>query len=170
MNKTGIQLGLFRFVDIDVQAWLALLNDADVNRYLPLATTPWDAAAVRQWMADKDAQWADHGYGPWALRIDGRFAGWGGFQKEAHGADLALVLHRAFWGAGPAVCRAMLAQQAALGIERVSLLLPPERPHLRGLARLGFHPVGELTYDGCRFLHFVRDDCQRPTVRMPASP
>ena len=59
---------------------------------------------------------------------------------------------------------------AALGIDRVNLLLPPERPHRRGLARLGFSPAGELTYDGCRFLHFVRDDRQRPTVRMPASP
>ncbi|AJD47227.1 hypothetical protein S7S_04025 [Isoalcanivorax pacificus W11-5] len=49
-----MQLGLFRFTDIDVTEWLALLNDAGVNRYLPLAPTPRDASAACQWMADKD--------------------------------------------------------------------------------------------------------------------
>jgi len=31
-----------------------------------------------EWIAGKEKLWAEHGYGPWAFLIDGKFAGWGG--------------------------------------------------------------------------------------------
>ncbi|MGO4740241.1 GNAT family N-acetyltransferase [Bosea sp. 2KB_26] len=87
------------FADIPTSDWLALLNHPDVIRHMPLADGSWTEASARDWAKGKDAQWHQNGYGPWSIRIDDRFAGWGGFQNEADGADLALVLLPQFWGA-----------------------------------------------------------------------
>lgn len=40
---------------------------------------------VAAWVRDKDAQWDDVGYGPWAITVDGRLVGWSGFQREENG-------------------------------------------------------------------------------------
>jgi GNAT superfamily N-acetyltransferase len=135
--------------------WLLLLTHPDVIRHMPLATESWTEHAVMAWAKGKDAQWQAHGYGPWAIRIDGVFAGWGGFQKEGGEADLALVLLPAFWGCGPALVRACMRRRLALGIGAVSILLPPSRTRVRGLARLGFAFDCEVTYEGRRFLKFL---------------
>lgn len=140
--------------DIAAADWLVLVNHPEVIRHMPLASDGWTEAAIADWARGKDAQWQQHGYGPWAIRIDGAFAGWGGFQKEDHGADLALVLFPQHWGRGIGIFRELLRRRAGLGIDRVSILLPPSRTRLRGLARLGFAPDGEVDYDGRRFLRF----------------
>ncbi|PHV09462.1 GNAT family N-acetyltransferase [Chitinimonas sp. BJB300] len=130
------------------------MNHPDVIRHMPLADGNWTEKSVIDWVAGKDSQWTMNGYGPWAIRIDGVFAGWGGFQKEADGADFALVLLPKFWGYGAALFRSMLGRRAELNIGSVSILLPPSRLRLRGLARLGFVPDGELEYEARRFLKF----------------
>lgn len=144
------------FSDIPTASWMALLNHPDVVRHMPLTEGRWTEAAIARWAQAKDAQWSEAGYGPWAIRIDGRFAGWGGFQKEGDEADLALVLLPEFWGHGTGIVRGLMARRAELGIGPVSLLLPPSRSRTRGLARLGFAPAGELDYEGRRFLKFRR--------------
>ena len=141
--------------DIPNQAWRALWRHPDVIRHMPLATENWSDGALSEWVQGKDAQWKVNGYGPWAIRIDGVFAGWGGFQKEAGEADLALVLLPAFWGYGPVLVRAFLRRRPELGIGAVSILLPPSRTRVRGLARLGFGFDGEVEYEGRRFLKFL---------------
>jgi RimJ/RimL family protein N-acetyltransferase len=77
-----------------------LLNDPDVARHMPLSTATWDEEKAIGWAKGKDLQWQRNGFGPWAIRIDGAFAGWGGFQKEGDEADLGLVLFPRYWGSG----------------------------------------------------------------------
>jgi RimJ/RimL family protein N-acetyltransferase len=152
-------LTLHRFAEIDPATWLTLLNDRDVHRHMPLAgDATWTEAMAAEWAASKDGQWAANGYGPWALRLDGEFAGWGGFQREGTEADFGLVLLPAFWGHGAAIFREILARGRELPLGPVSILLPPSRVRMKGLVRLGFEPAGELSYDGHRFLKFrLRD-------------
>lgn len=147
-------LSLHAFSEIPTEDWLGLLNHPDVIRHMPLATGDWTEQSVADWAKAKDAQWLTNGYGPWAMRIDGRFAGWGGFQKEGDEADFALVLLPAYWGQGAMIFRHVMSRRHELGIGPVSILLPPSRPRLKGLTRLGFEFVGELAYEGQRFLKF----------------
>jgi RimJ/RimL family protein N-acetyltransferase len=146
-------LTVHRFSEIAAANWVHLLNDPDVRRHMPLGSDGWTEASAMAWAAGKDAQWAVNGYGPWALKLEGRFAGWGGFQKEDGDADFGLVLLPAFWGHGMAIGRDLLARGWQMGLESVTFLLPPSR-RMAGLSRLGFVPDGEMDYDGHRFVRF----------------
>ncbi|HWA18644.1 MAG TPA: GNAT family N-acetyltransferase [Devosia sp.] len=151
-----MNLTVHRLKDIPAETWLPLLNHPEVRRHMPLAgDTVWTDVLAMEWAAGKDAQWTDNGFGPWALRVDGVFAGWGGFQKEGEDADFGLVLLPEFWGRGFAIARDLFDRdRASLGSRPISILLPPSRTRMKGLARLGFLPDGELDYDGHRFLKF----------------
>lgn len=141
--------------DIPAADLAALLNDKDVRRHMPLSDAHTTAAQAREWALAKDAQWAQNGYGPWAIRIDGRFAGWGGFQKEGEDVDLGLVLLPEYWGRGSAIHEAMLARGfGEFGFESVTILLPPSRVRLKSLMRLGYRPEGQIEYGGHSFLKF----------------
>ena len=131
-----------------------MLNDPDVRRHMPLAGEDWDELRASAWAKAKDAQWERNGYGPWAILIGDAFAGWGGFQQEGDEADLGLVLLPQYWGHGVTIFRQMIRRGNAMGIANVTVLLPPSRVRLKGLARLGFVPAGEIDYGGHRFLKF----------------
>lgn len=140
--------------EIPAAELLALLTDPDVRRHMPLAGDNWDAEGAANWARAKDAQWQENGYGPWAIRIDGTFAGWGGFQKEGDEADLGLVLLPGLWGHGAAIFRELVRRGAEMQLRNVTIMLPPSRVRLKGLVRLGFEPAGQLDYAGQRFLKF----------------
>jgi hypothetical protein len=91
------QIEFVRLTEVPVADVVALLNEPRNSRHMPLASTFTEQSAS-EWVNSKDAQWERHGYGPWAVLVDGRFAGWGGFQHEDSGADYALVLSPAYWG------------------------------------------------------------------------
>lgn len=133
---------------------LGLLTNPDVRRHMPLAGDNWDEAKALDWATSKDAQWQENGYGPWAIRIDGTFAGWGGFQKEEDEADLGLVLLPGQWGHGATIFRELVRRGTEMQVRNVTIMLPPSRVRLKGLVRLGFEPAGELEYAGQRFLKF----------------
>jgi RimJ/RimL family protein N-acetyltransferase len=163
----GMNVEFLPFSSISPAIWLTLLNNRDIHRHMPLAGDRWTAEAAAAWATAKDRQRQDNGYGPWALMIDGTFAGWGGFQREGGDADLALVLLPAFWGHGRAVHDLLLARGFAdLHFDSITILLPPSRTRLRALARLGYRPDGEIAYDGHRFLRFRM---QRPVAGDAAS-
>lgn len=149
-------LTVHRFAEISPADWVTLLNDPDVHRHMPLSDgTVWTEAMAAEWAAGKDGQWTANGYGPWALRLDGVFVGWGGFQKEGEEADFGLVLLPAYWGGGARIFRELVARgRAELPLDPITILLPPSRVRMKGLSRLGFEPAGELSYDGHRFLKF----------------
>ena len=161
-----MQLEFVRLPDIPIANLVALLNDAEVRRHMPLSGTHVSESAAADWARAKDEQWTKNGYGPWAIRVDGSFAGWGGFQKEGEDADLGLVLLPDYWGRGAAIHRAMLAKGfSELGFESVTILLPPSRVRLKSLDRLGYRPDGEVEYGGLRFFRFrlKRPDPTPPT-------
>lgn len=146
---------LSRLPDVPIGTIRALLNDLAIARHLPLEGAVFDHEATRKWVEEKDAQWERVGYGPWAIHLDGQFAGWGGFQKEGDDADFALVLKAEFWGSGLAVYRtAMHKGFLDFGFDSVVVTLPPSRRTFRLLARLGYQPDGEAEHAGKRFLRF----------------
>lgn len=147
-------LSLHPFSDVPVQQWIALLKHPEVIRHMPLADASWNEAAIAQWAQAKDSQWKDNGYGPLAIRIDGNFAGWGGFQQEDGEADFALVLFPEYWGQGGQIFHHCMSRRTELGIGAVSILLPPSRLRTRGLSRLGFERVADVVHAGQRFLKF----------------
>lgn len=152
-----------RLTEVPVAAVVDLLNEPRNARHMPLSTRA-TAESAAAWVSAKDAQWSAHGYGPWAVLVDGAFAGWGGFQHEENGADFALVLLPAFWGHGSAVTRAALDRGfAELGLEAVLIALPFSRSPDRAVRRFGFVPDGEVTYDGTTFRQYrlTREDWDR---------
>lgn len=151
---TAHAIEFVRLTEIPLPAVVELLNEPRLTRHLPLAGQ-FDAQAAAEWVAAKDAQWETHGYGPWAVLVDGDFAGWGGFQREENGADFALVLAPAFWGHGAAITRAALKRGfRELGLDEVLIALPYSRSPERVVARLGFLPAGEVAYGGVTFRQY----------------
>lgn len=152
---TEPEISFVRLPEVDIDAVVELLNEPRNARHMPLAGDPWTAESAADWVAAKDAQWESHGYGPWAILIDGGFAGWGGFQAEENGADFALVLAPEFWGFGEAVARRALgAGFTELGLTDILIALPYSRNPGRVVARFGFEPDGEVSYGDARFRQY----------------
>ncbi len=86
---------------------------------------------------------------------DGRYVGWGGFQKEGNEWDFGLVLRPDAFGLGLRIAR--MGIDFAIANDRipyVTFLLPPSRKNLSALRRLGAKHVGEIIYDGANFLKY----------------
>jgi [ribosomal protein S5]-alanine N-acetyltransferase len=150
-----VRVDFVRLTEVPLAAVAALLDEPRNRRHLPLAGDPMDADQVAQWVAAKDGQWESNGYGPWAVLVDGDFAGWGGFQQEEHGPDFALVLAPAHWGRGARVTRAALdIGFDELGLDVVTIALPYTRSPDRVVARYGWTACGETTYGGVRFRQY----------------
>lgn len=155
-----------RLTEVDLADIISLNNNPDVLRQMPLASANFDLVKANEWVQQKDAKWKQHGYGPWAFVIDQHFAGWGGLQYEEGDADLALVLHPQFWGNGKAIYQEIVKRAfTSLGLDSITILLPPSRTRIKGIFRLGFQPDGELDIEGVRFLRF-RLYASSKTVRL----
>ena len=151
---TDARIDLVRLTEVPLDAVVALLNEPRNTRHMPLSN-PFTPETAREWVQAKDAQWDEHGYGPWAVLVDGDVAGWGGFQREPNGADFALVLFPRHWGRGAAITRDVLGRGfAELGLDDVLIALPDSRNPDRAVARLGFRPDGEVDYGGVRFRQY----------------
>jgi hypothetical protein len=144
-----------RLADIAPDEILAHMSDPRVAAHLPLMRAPWDLTAVDAFVAAKEDCWRRDGLGHWAVLADGRYVGWGGFQKEGDEWDFGLVLRPDQFGLGPRIAAKALDFAAKDDrIPFVTFLLPPSRRHLGALARLGARHVGEVTHDGAQFLKF----------------
>ncbi|MBT0962870.1 GNAT family N-acetyltransferase [Denitromonas iodatirespirans] len=147
MTLTLIRLSEARLSDL-----IALHNDPSVLRHMPLAGAAFDEATCRRWVEDKERQWAQNGYGPWGVLVDGEFAGWGGFQQEQGDADLALVLSARHWGHGRAIYQVFIKMAFEdMGLASITALLPPSRRRANGLLRLGFEADGSVQIAGSVF-------------------
>ncbi|MEM9556659.1 MAG: GNAT family N-acetyltransferase [Acidobacteriota bacterium] len=150
-----MQLEFRRLSEIDRAEIVALNTHPLVRRQMPLSDGNFDDEECRAWIEGKEKQWEDYGYGPWAFMIDGRFAGWGGLQYEDGDADLGLVLHPDFWGAGKVIYEEILRRAfEEMTLESVIILLPRTRKHGKSVLRLGFEPDGEAEIGGERFLRY----------------
>ena len=149
------EITFVRLTEVDVEAVTDLLNEPRNARHMPLARERFTSETAAAWVAAKDDQWDEHGYGPWAILVDGEFAGWGGFQAEENGADFALVLSPRFWGHGEAVAhQALTAGFTELGLTDVLIALPYSRNPDRVVARYGFVPDGDVLYGDQQFRQY----------------
>ncbi len=82
-----------RLSKVDTSDIIELMNDPLARRQMPLARDNFGEPECEAFIAAKERLWEEHGYGPWAFIVDGKFAGWGGLQPENGDADLGLVLH-----------------------------------------------------------------------------
>lgn len=154
MNQQPTDIAFVRLTEIPIREVLALLNEPRNARHMPLAGV-FEQEAAEDWVRAKDAQWAEHGFGPWAVLVDGTFAGWGGFEAEGETVDFALVLHPTHWGCGADIAEVALNTGFdELGLEVVTIALPFTRSPTRVVARLGFVPDGEVTYGGASFRRY----------------
>lgn len=134
------------------------MSNPRVAVHMPLLTDQWDYGTVRDFVAAKEACWHRDGLGHWAIMCDGRYVGWGGFQKEGEEWDFGLVLKPEHFGLGAEISRKALAFAVAdHRIPYVTFLLPPSRQHLGALARLGATFVGETEHAGATFLKYRLD-------------
>lgn len=134
---------------------IALNTNPLVRRQMPLSNDDFGEAECRVWVAGKERQWEQYGYGPWAFIVDGKFAGWGGLQYEQGDADLGLVLHPDFWGMGKIIYDEIIRRAfGEMELASVTILLPPTRTRVKGIRRLGFQLDGEVEIDGERFIRY----------------
>jgi len=149
------EIAFARLPGIDPDEIIAHMSSPRVAEHMPLLTFDWNRAAVAKFVAAKEACWTRDGLGHWAILADGKYVGWGGFQKEGDEWDYGLVLKPDCFGLGTRISRQAL--DFAMADERipyVTFLLPPSRKNLGALARLGARRVGEIDYDGATFLKY----------------
>lgn len=144
-----------RLSEIDPAEIAAHMSDPRVAEHMPLLTMEWTVEVATQFVAQKEACWSRDGLGHWAFLVGGRYVGWGGFQKEGEEWDFGLVLRPDAFGLGRRIFKQALDFAVAdARIPFVTFLLPPSRRNLGALKRLGAKQIGEVDYDGARFLKF----------------
>jgi hypothetical protein len=123
---------------------------------MPLAKDSlFDEKQCLDWVKEKEKQWQDHGYGPWAFLVDNKFSGWGGLQYENGDADLALVLHPQYWGFGKKIFNQIIRRAFnEMGMESITILLPPTRNKLKRIYLLGFEFESEIMLSGELFIKY----------------
>ena len=156
-----------RLSEVPLAELVAHMSDPRLREHMPLLTGDWGEAEAKAFVAAKEACWARDGLGHWAILVDGRYVGWGGFQKEGEEWDFGLVLRPADFGLGAAITRQALDfARADPRIPFVTFLLPPSRRNLGALARMGANSIGSIDYDGASFLKF-RLDTPAPVGEQP---
>lgn len=134
------------------------MSDPRVAEHMPLLTSQWDHKTATKFVTAKEQCWARDGLGHWAILCDDIYVGWGGFQKEGTEWDFGLVLKPDCFGLGIRISKkALKFATADARIPYVTFLLPPSRKKLGALSRLGAERVGDITYDGAKFLKYRLD-------------
>ena len=150
-----MKLEFKRMSEIDRAEYIALNTNPLVMKQMPLSSSDFDDEACKDWIEGKEKIWEEHGYGPWAFVIDGKFVGWGGLQPEEGDADLGLVLHPDYWGYGKVIYEEIIRRAfGEMGLDSVTILFPPSRTRIKGIFRLGFQPDGEMEIGGERFIRY----------------
>ena len=157
MRKRTRDIAFARLRDIPLHLLVAHMSDPRVAEHMPLLTEPWDLGVAERFVAAKEACWRRDGLGHWAILADGRYVGWGGFQKEGEEWDFGLVLRPQDFGLGQRITRLALEFARADPIAFVTFLLPPSRRNLGALARLGGRFDGVIEHAGAIFRKYRLD-------------
>lgn len=158
MTEAAPVLRFARLTEVPLVELAAHMSDPRMRAHMPLLTGPWGEAEARAFVDAKEACWARDGLGHWAFLVDGRYVGWGGFQKEGEDWDFGLVLRPQDFGLGLCITRAAL--DFARGDSRVpyvTFLLPPSRRSLGALRRMGAEAVARQDHAGAVFLKYRLD-------------
>lgn len=133
----------------DRAPFAALNADPAVLEHLPALLTRAQSDAL----VDRiETHLAEHGYGLWALEVDGAFAGFTGLAwSEVTGArrlEVGWRLARAYWGHGYATEAARLALDVGLRQvpEVVSVTAVVDEPSRRVMERLGMRREREFDH------------------------
>lgn len=157
-NVLERKIDFVRLPEISKDELVAHMSDPRVAEHMPLLTFKWDCDAAAKFVAAKEECWRRDGLGHWAILCNGRYIGWGGFQKEGDEWDFGLVLKPDAFGLGVYISKKAI--EFARGEDRipfVTFLLPPSRKNLSALQRLGARFVGEIEYDGAKFRKYRLD-------------
>lgn len=149
------EITFIRLTEISRDEIIAHMSDPRVAEHMPLLTFRWDKAAVTKFITTKEECWNRDGLGHWAILCNGKYVGWGGFQKEKDEWDYGLVLRPDSFGLGIRIT--MKAIEFAIADARipfVTFLLPPSRKTFRALERFGVRFVSEINYKGVKFLKY----------------
>lgn len=154
-NNSGRNITFERLPGISPEAILAHMSDPRVAEHMPLLTFKWDLDTVAGFVAAKEECWRRDGLGHWAFLCNGNYVGWGGFQKEGDEWDFGLVLKPDSFGLGVRIFKQAIEFAGHdQRIPFVTFLLPPSRKKRGALARMGARFVGDIEYDGTRFLKY----------------
>ncbi|AUG51347.1 GNAT family N-acetyltransferase [Thalassospira marina] len=109
-----------------------MFSRPELTRHRP-NPTPDDASTTRDRMARDRAHWAEHGFGRWAVLVDGRRIGFGGVTQslQFEGLNLSYHLHPDYWGKGYGleIARAAIAFAINdLAAQRIIGLARPANP------------------------------------------
>lgn len=149
------EIEFVRLGEVAEEQIIDLMSNEKVAAYMPLLAGGFDTEQCKAFLQAKQQLWDEHGYGPWAILINGEFAGWGGVQPEHGEADFGLVLHPRFWGWGRKIFKEVIAHAFnQMNLPSITILLPPSRPNTGAVARLGFVDDGQVTVDGEVFRRF----------------
>lgn len=133
---------------------LELLNHPSVTLHMPLSTGKVDESWVENWKKSKSQQWGNPEFGPWAVYLNGKFAGWSGVQPDLDDqAELAVVLMPWAWGVGRDVVDRVLAswREADNEQRRIFVYFPESRKASRFSNRLGLSFDSLHEFEGKRF-------------------
>ncbi len=149
------EIEFVHLIEVKEYQIIDLMNNEMVGKQLPLLVEGFSAENCRTFLKEKKQLWDEHGFGPWAFLIKGKFAGWGGLQPEHGEADFALILHPKFWGWGRKIFNKVKDQAFnQMNLNSITILFPPSRPNSKAITRLGFTEDDQLIVDGELFIRF----------------
>jgi len=64
-----MQIHFRRLSDVSTKDIIALNKNPDVLRHIPLGRPAFEESKCKAWGAQKEAQWALNGYGPWFFSL-----------------------------------------------------------------------------------------------------
>jgi len=138
----------------DAEPWLAMVNDANVTRFLPPGPHP-TLETFQGALQKRHALEREHGYAMWAvdLKKTGAFIGQCGFHPtKPKGPEIELAYHftTASWGHGYATEAAIAVLSRALGLAGVNrvfaVVFPENVGSLRVVEKAGMRFEGSATY------------------------
>lgn len=162
LSSPELTVTFTRLQDIPPDVIISHMSDPRIAVHMPLLAFEWDQDVVAEFIAKKEDCWRRDGLGHWAILCNGRYVGWGGFQKEGDEWDYGLVLKPESFGLGIRITKKAI--EFAVADDRipfVTFLLPPSRKNRRALERMGASFVNEVKYEGETFLKF-RLNTKRP--------
>ena len=133
----------------DLEPWAALCADPVVMAHLPSVLTRSQADAS---VARVQAHFAEHGYGLWAVEVDGELAGWTGLAwTDVTGAwelEVGWRYAQRFWGRGLATeaATAALAYGLTVAPRVVSFTAVTNERSWRLMERLGMRREREFDH------------------------
>jgi len=152
MTDAAATISFARLTEVPIAKLVAHMSDPRIRAHMPLLTGPWGEAEAQGFVVAKEKCWVRDGLGHWAFLADGRYVGWGGFQKQGDEWDFGLVLRAQDFGLGARITRATLDfARHERRIPYVTFLLPPSRRNLGALRRIGAKAFGRQDYAGTTF-------------------